>query len=99
MGLPRKATRRSARRRYLALLVLIVPAYVGVTTTYQYFGPVQDNVDMKYVYPYQMDAASHYLSGLPDGTFVYFLSGNWSFDYETRRFIAPKAAGVDRSRE
>lgn len=91
--------RLPARRRYLALLVLIIPAYVGVTTTYQYFGPVQDNVDMKYVYPYQMDAASHYLSGLPDGTFVYFLSGNWSFDYETRRFIAPKAAGVDRSRE
>jgi hypothetical protein len=46
-----------------------------------------------------MDAASHYIAGLPPGTTVYFFSGLWSFDYETRRFIAPNAIGVDRSRE
>jgi 4-amino-4-deoxy-L-arabinose transferase-like glycosyltransferase len=83
--------------RYAAALALVIPAYLGVTTTYAYFGPVQDDVNFKVIYPYQMDAASHYVAGLPAGTFVYFYSGTWSFYYETRRFIAPHAVGVDRS--
>lgn len=95
-----QALRWRGRARYgAAAIVLILPAYIGVTTTYQYFGPVQDDVGLRYNYPYQVDAASHYVAALPKGTFVYFLSGNWSFDYETRRFIAPDAHGVDRSRE
>jgi 4-amino-4-deoxy-L-arabinose transferase-like glycosyltransferase len=91
--------RASGRRRYAAALVLAVPAVLGGTTTYQYFGPVQDTAAMRFIYPYQMDAASHFIAGLPPGTTVYFFSSHWSFDYETRRFIAPRAAGVDRSRE
>ena len=94
-----RAVRWRGRARYAAALILVLPAYIGVTTTYQYFGPVQDDPAFRYNYPYQVDAASHYIAGLSKGTFVYFLAGNWSFDYETRRFIAPDAAGVDRSRE
>jgi hypothetical protein len=52
---------------------------------------------MRFVYPHQMDAASHFIADLPTGTYVYFYSDRWSFDYETRRFLAPKASGIDRS--
>lgn len=84
--------------RYVALAaVLAAPAYAGARTTQQYFGPVQDDPYFRYVYPYQLDAASRYMAGLPPGTFVYFYSDRWPFDYETRRFEAPDVAGVDRS--
>ena len=91
--------RLPGRARYGALTVLILPAYVGGITVYQYFGPVQDDPEFQYIYPYQMDAASHYMAGLPPGTTVYFYSSHWSINYETRRFIAPAVRGVDRSRE
>ncbi len=91
--------RLPGRARYGALLVLVMPAYVGAATAYQYFGPLRNNPSWRVVYPYQMDAASHYIGSLPTGTIVYFFSGLWSFDYETRRFIAPDALGVDRSIE
>jgi hypothetical protein len=83
---------------YLAGLAL-VPVYSAVSTTYQYFGPVQDTFAMRYVYPYELDAASRYIARQPDGTLVYFYSDRWPFDYETRRFLAPDAIGVDRSFE
>jgi 4-amino-4-deoxy-L-arabinose transferase-like glycosyltransferase len=86
------------RYAYLAL-VLLVPLFVGVRTTRDYFGHVQDSPPMRYVFPYQLDAASRYIAGLPDGTYVYFYSDRWPFGYETRRFIAPGARGEDRSRE
>lgn len=85
------------RYAYLALL-LLVPLFVGVRTTRDYFGPAQDSPAMRYVFPYQMDAASRYIAGLPDGTYVYLYSERWPFAYETRRFIAPDAQGEDRSR-
>jgi 4-amino-4-deoxy-L-arabinose transferase-like glycosyltransferase len=94
-----RVLRWPGRARYAAALLLLLPASVGVTTTYQYFGPVQDDPAFRATYPYPMDAASHYIASLPKGTFVYFVAGNWRFDYETRRFIAPDAIGVDRSRE
>jgi hypothetical protein len=83
---------------YLGAL-LVVPAYAATTTTYQYFGPVQDTFAMRYVYPFELDAASRYIDGLPPGTHVYFYSARWGFDYETRLFLAPDAEGEDRSFE
>jgi len=80
-------------------MVLFVPALVAMTTTYQYFGPMQDTATMRLVYPYQVDAAAHWIDDLPDGTYVYFYSDRWSFRYETVRFIAPGATGEDRSLE
>jgi hypothetical protein len=85
-------------RLYAGALVL-VPFYSAISTTYQYFGPVQDTFAMRYVYPYEMDAASRYMDELPPGTFMYFYSDRWAFDYETRQFLAPSAEGVDRSFE
>lgn len=76
-----------------------VVAVVGVYTTVEYFGAVQDAEAMRFVYPYQVDAASRYIDDLPKDTYVYFYSDRWSFDYETRRFLAPDYAGEDRSTE
>ena len=90
--------REPVRYAYLAAL-LAIPAIIGATTVYSYFGSVQRTFEMKYVYPYQLDAASRYVADLPPGTFVYFYSDRWSFDYETRQFLAPNAEGTDRSRE
>ena len=36
-------------------------------------------------------------ASLPPGTIVYFYSDRWAFNYETTRFIAPNAEGIDRS--
>ncbi|HXK34224.1 MAG TPA: glycosyltransferase family 39 protein [Dehalococcoidia bacterium] len=95
----RRLARHPEPQRYAYLaLVLLVPLFVGVRTTRDYFGPAQDSPPMRYVFPYQMDAASRYIAGLPEGTYVYFYSDRWPFGYETRRFIAPDAQGEDRSR-
>jgi 4-amino-4-deoxy-L-arabinose transferase-like glycosyltransferase len=84
--------------RYAVLAVLLaIPLVSGARAARQYFGPVQDDPYFRFVYPYQLDAASHYMDGLPKGTFVYFYSDRWPFDYETRRFEAPNVTGADRS--
>jgi 4-amino-4-deoxy-L-arabinose transferase-like glycosyltransferase len=88
----------SRRPLFLAAVVAAL-AFDAGWTAYQYFGPVQGTETMRFVYPRQMDAASHFIGGLPPGTYVYFYSERWSFDYETRRFIAPDAKGIDRSYE
>jgi 4-amino-4-deoxy-L-arabinose transferase-like glycosyltransferase len=79
--------------------VLVIPAGAAVKTTRDYLGPVQDSFVVRFIYPYQLDAASTYIDGLPPGTEVYFYSDRWSFDYETRLFLAPSARGIDRSIE
>lgn len=90
---------RDRRRPLFLAAVLAALAFDAGWTVYQYFGPVQRTEAMGFVYPHEMDAASHFVRGLPAGTYVYFYSERWSFDYETRRFIAPDARGIDRSIE
>ncbi len=92
--------RRRDRWRYVYLAVAAgVVLFVGSHAVWQYFGPVQDDVYLQYVYPYQLDAASRYIDTLPPDTYVYFWSDRWPFRYETRRFLAPHAMGSDRSSE
>ncbi len=93
------AARSQLRGTVAMALALIAVAAIGVYTTARYFGPVQDTVAMRFVYPYQIDAASRYIDELPKDTYVYFYSDRWSFEYETRRFLAPGYAGEDRSTE
>jgi len=90
---------RDGQRRLYLVATLAVVSFVGVRTTVEYFGPVQDTVAMRYVFPYQLDATSRWLNTLPDGTYVYLYSDRWSIDYETRLFLAPRIAGEDRSVE
>lgn len=87
------------RRRYaFAAIIAGLIALSGGKNVFDYFGPVQHTATMRFVFPYQMDAASRYMNGLAPGTLVYFYSDRWGFNYETRRFLAPSAEGVDRSR-
>ncbi len=91
--------RRFALWPALAFLVLLVPAFVAVKTTWQYFVPVQDSFAVRYVFPFEMDAASRHMATLPDGRIVYFYSDRWRASYETRRFLAPNVVAIDRSFE
>ncbi len=95
-----RATARRDLRGYAAMgLIAVLVAVTAVANVRDYFGAAQATGVMRYTYPYQDDVASHYIAGLPKGTMVYFYSDRWSFGYETRRFIAPDATGVDRSRQ
>ncbi len=95
-----QAIRSSARWRFAVPAVIAVAlAFTVVHNVYDYFGPAQDTEAVRFVYPYQEDAAAHYIAGLPASTLIYFYSDRWSVNYETRLFIAPNAEGVDRSRE
>jgi 4-amino-4-deoxy-L-arabinose transferase-like glycosyltransferase len=95
-----QALRLSDRRRYvLAASIAALLTFTVVHNVYDYFGPVQRSGTIAFVYPFEEDDASHYIAGLPEGTLVYFYSDRWSVHYETRRFIAPEASGIDRSRE
>jgi hypothetical protein len=94
----------ATRRRHAMAIagmafVAAVPSYAGAQTVYDYFGPAQDTVTMRVVYPRELEAAADYMDDLPDGTHVYFYSDRWSLRYETVRFIAPDVEGEDRSRE
>ena len=92
----------SIHDRWKPLFIVAVAGVVtlnGAWTVYQYFGPVQRTDTMRFVYPYQLDAASRFIAGLPPGTYIYFFSDRWRFDYETRRFLAPQATGEDRSKK
>ncbi len=80
-------------------LTIAAVAVVGIYTTAQYFGALQNTETMQFVYPFQIDAASRYIDELPKDTYVYFYSDRWSFEYETRRFLAPGYDGEDRSTE
>ncbi|MBF6600373.1 MAG: glycosyltransferase family 39 protein [Dehalococcoidia bacterium] len=95
----RAAPRRDLRGGVAIALAGMLVAYPAVANVYGYFGPAQDSATMRLVYPYEDDAASRYIASLPAGAMVYFYSDRWSFDYETRRFLAPRATGIDRSRE
>ena len=95
-----RASRRRDVIRYAAYAVVIVAcSYPGVVTARDYFGRVQDSGVIRYTFPFELDAASRYMDGLPADTKVYFYSSRWSFNYETRRFLAPDLRGEDRSRE
>ncbi len=95
-----RALRAPDPGRYVFVAALgAVLAYVGVSNVRAYFGPVQNTDVVRYVFPYQDAAAAHYIARLPGATFVYFYSDRWGVDYETRQFIAPRAQGIDRSRE
>jgi hypothetical protein len=94
---------RSRRERSAIAGLTIVVAAVALLAAkdvYDYFGPVQDTETMRFVYPAEIDAASHYIDDLPSGTVVYFYSDRWSINYETAVFIAPDPRPMfDRSIE
>ena len=88
------AARRAAAVALGALLVLS-----GVRNAQTYFRPLQVSDQMRYVFPYQVDAASRFLATVPPSSAVFWYSDRWPAGYETRRWYAPNADVTERSPE
>ena len=87
------------RRWAYALLGVVVVIAAGLNLSY-YFGPLANAPETRWVFAEEIARASQYVKGLPDeDLYVYFYSGRWSYQYETRRFLLPDVPGEDRSRE
>lgn len=84
--------RRAAGSALAALLALN-----GARNVSAYFGPLQTSEQMRYVFPYQVDAASRFVATLPADSAVFWYSDRWPAGYETRRWFAPAASVVERS--
>lgn len=85
---------------FRALAVLAVAAAVvstGVINTTFYFRDYANSDGSRYLLSLPLQAASEYMTDLPDGTYVYFYSGRWSFDAPVRAYLAPHIVGEDRS--
>ncbi len=72
-------------------------SYFGYINTDYYFGRWTSDSAVKWTYVYDLVKAMEYVKTLNNGTFVYFYSDRWSYNYETRRFLAPDVPGEDRS--
>lgn len=78
-------------------LLLLVSAVVNVR---YYFSTWPKLDSTRWVFVYDLVGASEYLNSLKsDRPYVYFYSARWSYNYETRRFLARDIPGEDRSRE
>ena len=87
--------------RKRSLLLIAAPAAIALFALFnlgayfQDFGPKDSFA--RFVYARPITAASQYAAGHPSKPYVYFFSGRWSYNYETRRYLAPNAPGEDRS--
>lgn len=88
--------RAGAALRSAAVLALLLVAYRDLGT---YFRDWARSPTFDWVYAREISAASTYARSLPERPYVYFYSARWSFNYETRQYLAPGLAGEDRSRE
>ena len=87
------------RRLAYAALGIALGLAVFINLQY-YFGSLASAPETRWVFVEELTAASRYLKSLPpDELYVYFYSSRWSYDYETRRFLAPGVPGGDRSSE
>ena len=77
-------------------IILIVAATLNVWT---YFGRIAQEDHMDWVYASDLVDVLDATHELEDPGRVYFYSGRWSYDYETRRFLYPDTPGIDRSKE
>lgn len=71
-------------------------AFLNLNTYYDTYSTAPQ---AKWVFVHQFTEASEYLVDLEPRPYVYFFSGRWSFNYETRQFLAPGYEGEDRSEE
>ena len=76
--------------------ILIVAASLNVWT---YFGGVVQEKHMDWVYASDLVDVLDAAHELDDPGRIYFYSGRWSYNYETRLFLYPDTPGLDRSRE
>ena len=79
----------------VAGLVAMV-AFLNLNT---YFTTYDDDSGAEWVFVHEFTEAAEYLNDLEPQPYVYFYSARWSFDYETRLFLAADYQGEDRSNE
>lgn len=93
-----RAARRPLRIAIPAAALLAMTA-AAARNVWAYFGPLQESREVRYVYPYQLQAAFELVATLPADTVVYLYSERWAARFETIRWLAPAHQVVDRSRE
>ena len=79
---------------------IAVAGTLGVLTTIlvdDYFVDWRKSGWTAFVYHAEITAASEYMAGLPDDTYIYFFSERHPIYLETREFLAPDIEGEDRS--
>ena len=77
-------------------IILLVAASLNLWT---YFGGVVQEKHMDWVYASDLVGVLDAAHEPNDPGRIYFYSGRWSYNYETRLFLYPDTPGVDRSRE
>lgn len=77
-------------------LILVVAIALN---TWTYFGLIVHEEHLDWVYASDLVDALDAAHEFDQPGTIYFYSGRWSYDYETRRFLYPETTGIDRSRE
>ena len=83
----------------IGLASAAIVALLAWSGTVGYFTRFASAPEERWTFATEMTDAARYLGTLAPGSRVYFASGRWSGDYETRRFLAPQIVVEDRSRE
>jgi 4-amino-4-deoxy-L-arabinose transferase-like glycosyltransferase len=86
---------RGATRLSIAAVLLTVMGFNYI----QYFEKTAESSAMRSVFPVEITRASEYVAELPGEPYVYFFSDRWSYNYETRRYLASGLDGEDRSQK
>ena len=79
--------------------IALIVASVGYLNLNFYFNEFPDTSIARFTFGEPLTDASVYMHDLAGDPYVYFYSGRWSFNYETRRFLAADREGEDRSNE
>jgi hypothetical protein len=93
------AVRGGAARAAIAGGLLLALAAMAARNTYAYFGPLQASQEIRYVYPYQLDAAARVIARTPTDSIAYLYSDRWAARFETIKWLAPGHEVIDRGFE
>ncbi len=86
------------RRRAAYAGIAGVVALVAILNLRFYFGTLATSDGARWVFVEELAEASRYIEDVnPD--IVYFYAPRWSYNYETRKFLAPDVPGEDRSEQ
>ncbi|MBI4301830.1 MAG: hypothetical protein HY664_04415 [Chloroflexi bacterium] len=87
-------------RGWPIFLIALSLVFVALYNTRYYFVTLAQDPATEWTFAYDLVQAIDFLKTLEgDNPYVYFFSGRWSYNYETRRFLLPQISGEDRSKE